>query len=642
MEEAPGSVRSVLMIVALSVHLGLCRGDPRITEVRLLCTEPRVNGSIVPDFAEVMREISVNVTSRGWGKSYLNSTVPPLYGLAQCHGDLNATDCLLCYAASRTRVPRCLPRPGRLYLDGCFIRYDEYEFYNETVDPVNDMVNCADANVTDQGGGGSMFANRVEMVLRNVTGKALAVRDRVGEEDMFGVDGIEGAYALAQCWSTLSLEQCKTCLRNASSLVKSCLPRAEGRAMNAGCFVRYSNQKFYSIPNGRGSLKLGTAIAVSLAAIAVASLLVVAAFLGYRTYSRAKQLRKGLLRLPTTVTKSNLYFKYETLEKATNFFDEKRKLGQGGAGSVYKGTLMNGKVVAVKRLVFNTRQWVDDFFNEVDLISGIQHKNLVSLLGCSIEGPESLLVYEYVPNGSLDQALFGEAKRKLTWEERIGIITGTAEGIAYLHGDCGIRIIHRDIKASNILLDKDLMAKVADFGLARCVAQDKSHLTTGIAGTLGYMAPEYLVRGQLTEKADVYAFGVLVLEIMSGRNSSVVAHGSFSLLQSVWMHHQSDDLISCVDPALWGEFPAVEAANVLRIGLLCAQASPKLRPSMSQVVRMLQDNGGEHPVPSPGQPPFLSPGCTQSFYETGMSSNTSNHTWGSQLQASGASSNGSL
>ncbi|GFP98945.1 cysteine-rich receptor-like protein kinase 42, partial [Phtheirospermum japonicum] len=182
---------------------------------------------------------------------------------------------------------------------------------------------------------------------------------------------------------------------------------------------------------------------------------------------------------------SNLNFKYETLEKATNYFDLSRKLGQGGAGSVYKGTLPNGKTVAVKRLFFSTRQWVDEFFNEVNLISGIEHKNLVKLLGCSIEGPESLLVYEFVPNMSLEHYIFDNNKvRILSWKERYNIIVGTAEGIGYLHGGCEYRIIHRDIKNSNVLLDENFEAKIADFGLARCFAADKTHLSTGIAGTL--------------------------------------------------------------------------------------------------------------------------------------------------------------
>ncbi|XP_039161964.1 cysteine-rich receptor-like protein kinase 1, partial [Eucalyptus grandis] len=233
-------------------------------------------------------------------------------------------------------------------------------------------------------------------------------------------------------------------------------------------------------------------------------------------------------------SKFSLYFKYKTLEKATNFFDDLRKLGQGGGGSVYKGLLPDGKVVAVKRLVFNTCQWADDFFNEVNLISGIRHKNLMRLLGCSIEGPESLLIYEYLPKRSLDLILFvNDATPVLTWEERLHIIIGIVEGLAYLHGGCGVKIIHRDIKTSNILLDENLTTKISDFGLARCIALDMSHLSTGIAGTLGYMAPKYLMRGQLTEKADVYAFGVLVLEILSGRKNSVYIRGLSSVLQLV-------------------------------------------------------------------------------------------------------------
>ncbi|PKI66366.1 hypothetical protein CRG98_013168 [Punica granatum] len=319
------------------------------------------------------------------------------------------------------------------------------------------------------------------------------------------------------------------------------------------------------------------------------------------------------------LSKSKLNFKYETLEKATNFFDDSRKLGQGGAGSVYKGILPSGKVIAVKRLVFNTRQWVDDFFNEVNLINGIQHKNLVRLLGCSIEGPESLLVYEYVPNRSLDQILFTDnAIHILNWHERLHIIKGTAEGLAYLHTGYGLKIIHRDIKTSNILLDEKMTAKIADFGLVRCVAPDRSHLTTGIAGTLGYMAPEYLVRGQLTEKADVYSFGVLVLEILTGRKNSVFAEGLGSVLQSVWRDYKSRNLHESMDPALGEDFPDMEVANVLQIGLLCTQASAELRPSMPEVVEML--NNKHCVVPDPKQPPFLSASVLSSDNSTRSSS----------------------
>ncbi|XP_018722128.2 cysteine-rich receptor-like protein kinase 1 [Eucalyptus grandis] len=191
----------------------------------------------------------------------------------------------------------------------------------------------------------------------------------------------------------------------------------------------------------------------------------------------------------------------------------------------------------------------------------------------------------------------------LTWEARLHIITRSAEGLAHLHGGCGVKIIHRDIKASNVLLDKNLTAKIADFGLARCIAPDESHLSTGIAGTLGYMAPEYLMRGQLTEKADVYAFGVLVLEILSGKKNSTYTQGSSSVLNSVWKHYKSNNLAACIDPALRGKFPVLEASRLLQISLLCTQACMELRPPMSEVIEMLHDK--DRVVPQPNQPPFV-------------------------------------
>ncbi|CAI0455140.1 unnamed protein product [Linum tenue] len=307
-------------------------------------------------------------------------------------------------------------------------------------------------------------------------------------------------------------------------------------------------------------------------------------------------------------------FKYETLEKATDYFSLSKKLGQGGAGTVFIGSLPNGQTVAVKRLIFNTSQWVEEFFNEVNLISGIQHKNLVKLLGCSIEGPESLLVYEYVPNKSLDQFLFGnfivEKNSKvvtLSWKQRLNIVVGAAEGLAYLHGERGspVRIIHRDIKSSNVLLDEDFNAKIADFGLVRHFGADKSHLSTGIAGTIGYMAPEYLVRGQLTEKADVYSFGVLVLEIVSGKrcNADFASVLNVALFVQVWFYYRTNRLIEAVDSSLDSDFPADEALTVLRIGLLCSQASVSLRPSMGQVIEMLTNRDSE--IAAPSQPPFM-------------------------------------
>ncbi|KAK2632868.1 hypothetical protein EUGRSUZ_L00961 [Eucalyptus grandis] len=493
------------------------------------------------------------------------------------------------------------------------------------------MLKCS-SNSTVPAERAAEFSDRVDRVLRYVVARALQKEPpgfAVAGED--GPEGAAGVYSLAQCWSTLDAGGCRVCLENATSMARSCAPGEEAWAMNAGCFLRYSTTKFYDPDSGGSSVVSITkavapiVVAIAPSATVVISLVLIGAWIGYKKYSEKKRVQNSLMQLRTSMSKFRLYFKYETLEKATNFFDDSRKLGQGGGGSVYKGILPNKKVVAIKRLVINTQQWADDLFNEVNLISGIQHKNLVRLLGCSIEGPESLLVYEYLANKSLDQVLLenypsqqasvqfailatgsfyckrcigpygfrvvNNATHVLTWEERLHIITGTAEGLAYLHGGCGMKIIHRDIKASNILLDENLTAKIADFGLARCIAPDKSHFSTGIAGTIGYMAPEYLTRGQLTEKADVYAFGVLVLEILIGRKNSV------------WKHYKSNNLAACIDLALQGKFPVLEASNVLQIGLLCTQASMELRPPMSGVVKMLHDK--DWVVPQPNQPPFL-------------------------------------
>ncbi|KAK3440680.1 hypothetical protein EUGRSUZ_B00956, partial [Eucalyptus grandis] len=360
--------------------------------------------NVVSNFIAVMREMSNSVADQRWVNYSLTSPPPAVYGLAQCHGDLIKTECFLCFTEGQTWNPPTIPNFGRLYLDGCFLRYDHYDFYNEAVDPTHDMLKCS-SNSTVPAERVAEFSDRVDRVLRNVMASAVLNKGfAVAGED--GVGGVAGAYALAQCWSTLDAGGCRVCLENATSMARSCTPREEARAMNAGCFLRYSTTKFYNVHVSGGSSRVRITIPIVSSAAAVTSLVLMGAYIGYKKYSKEKRVQNNIMQLRASMSKFSLYFKYEALEKATNFFDDSRKLGQGGGGSVYKGNLPNGKVVAVKRLVFNTRQWVDDFFNEVNLITGIQHKNLVSLLGCSIEGPESLLVYEYLPNGSLDQVLF--------------------------------------------------------------------------------------------------------------------------------------------------------------------------------------------------------------------------------------------
>ncbi|GKV07754.1 hypothetical protein SLEP1_g19483 [Rubroshorea leprosula] len=580
--------------------------DPRISVSGLFCgasVQPPGLVSLVPSFVKEMQNLSQLITTRHFATYHLDRTFAfPLYALVQCHHDLSQTDCLLCYANARTRLPRCLPSLSAcIFLDGCFLRYDNYSFYRESVSSTYDSVNCSVENVSLMGEDRVGFVRNVGYAVGNVT--AIALRN-----GGFGIVAAEGVYALAQCWDSLSVEGCRECLDKAAKAVKGCPPKKEGRGMNAGCYLRYSTEKFYNdsgdTGHGHGFSELKVISAIALATIAFSMLLCAATYAAYTRFSRMKREHRIIL---TSFNKSSLNFKYETLEKATDYFSLPRKIGQGGAGSVFMGILPNGRTVAVKRLIFNTRQWVDEFFNEVNLISGIQHKNLVQLLGCSIEGPESLLVYEYVPNRSLDHFIFDDKKSKLlSWKQRFNIIVGTAEGLAYLHGGSQVRIIHRDIKSSNVLLDEDLTPKIADFGLARCLAADKTHLSTGVAGTLGYMAPEYLVRGQLTEKADVYSFGVLILEIACGKRNSAFTKDSSTLLQTVWRLYKLNTLAEAVDPRIRDDSVAKEASRVLQIGLLCTQASVALRPSMAEVVQMLTNRDCE--IPFPSQPPFLNAG----------------------------------
>uniref|UniRef100_A0A251TBG1 non-specific serine/threonine protein kinase n=1 Tax=Helianthus annuus TaxID=4232 RepID=A0A251TBG1_HELAN len=281
-------------------------------------------------------------------------------------------------------------------------------------------------------------------------------------------------------------------------------------------------------------------------------------------------------------------FSYGDLRDATDDFSPANKLGEGGFGPVYKGTLDDERVIAVKQLSVASHQGKAQFIAEIATISAVQHRNLVKLYGCCIEGDKRLLVYEYLENKSLDQALFGDSKLSLSWTTRFEICLGLARGLAYLHEESRIRIIHRDVKASNVLLDADLNPKISDFGLAKLYDDKKTHMSTRVAGTIGYLAPEYAMRGHLTEKADVFGFGVVALEIISGRPNSdpTLEDEQIYLLEWAWNLHETNSEVELVDEEL-SEFDENEVKRVTRIALLCTQTSPMQRPSMSRVVAML-------------------------------------------------------
>ncbi|KAI5409043.1 hypothetical protein KIW84_054747 [Lathyrus oleraceus] len=288
------------------------------------------------------------------------------------------------------------------------------------------------------------------------------------------------------------------------------------------------------------------------------------------------------------------YFSLRQIKAATNNFDPENKIGEGGFGPVYKGILSDGAVIAVKQLSSKSKQGNREFVNEIGMISALQHPNLVKLYGCCIEGNQLLLVYEYMENNSLARALFGKPEQKLNldWRTRMKICVGIARGLAYLHEESRLKIVHRDIKATNVLLDKHLNAKISDFGVAKLDEEENTHISTRIAGTIGYMAPEYAMRGYLTDKADVYSFGVVALEIVSGMsNTNYRPKEEFVyLLDWAYVLQEQGNLLELVDPSLGSKYSAEEAMRMLQLALLCTNPSPTLRAPMSSVMSMLEGN----------------------------------------------------
>ncbi|XVF77715.1 hypothetical protein PTKIN_Ptkin14bG0069300 [Pterospermum kingtungense] len=319
--------------------------------------------------------------------------------------------------------------------------------------------------------------------------------------------------------------------------------------------------------------------------------------------------------------------------QATDTFSVNNKLGEGGFGPVYKGILANGQEIAVKRLSKSSGQGMNEFKNEVKLIAKLQHRNLVRLLGCCIHGEERILVYEYMPNRSLDSFIFDQTRGKvLNWSKRFEIICGIARGLLYLHQDSRLRIIHRDLKASNVLLDSEMNPKISDFGMARTFGGDQSEANTNrVVGTYGYMAPEYAIEGLFSIKSDVFSFGIPLLEIISGRRNRGFSHPSHSgnLIDYTWRLWKEGNPLDLADDFLVETDNLPKILRCIHISLLCIQQHPEDRPNMSSVVLML---GSEYELPQPKTPGFL-------FYKTPLETDSSSCKQGSssrnEISASG-------
>ncbi|XP_052620321.1 G-type lectin S-receptor-like serine/threonine-protein kinase SRK [Lactuca sativa] len=315
-----------------------------------------------------------------------------------------------------------------------------------------------------------------------------------------------------------------------------------------------------------------------------------------------------------------LLFSFASIMAATNDFSFQNKLGQGGFGPVYKGKLSDGREIAIKRLSRTSSQGLVEFKNELVLIAKLQHTNLVRVLGCCIHGEEKMLIYEYMPNKSLDFFVFDKnRKAELDWPKRFIIIEGIAQGLLYLHKYSRMKVIHRDLKANNILLDESMNPKISDFGMARICEQNVTEaMTNRVVGTYGYMSPEYAMRGVFSIKSDIFSFGVLILEIVSGRrNSSFVnLDDTYSLIGYAWVLWQQGDSLELKDLSLGNTCDEQQFLRTVHVALLCVQENAIDRPTTSEMISMLLNDSIS--LPTPNRPTFLMGGgdSKSTSYET--------------------------
>ncbi|PIA26311.1 hypothetical protein AQUCO_09500048v1 [Aquilegia coerulea] len=319
-------------------------------------------------------------------------------------------------------------------------------------------------------------------------------------------------------------------------------------------------------------------------------------------------------------------FRFKDLKRATNNFDDKNKLGQGGFGVVYKGVLPKENMeVAVKKFSRESMKGKDDFLAELTIINRLRHKHLVKLVGWCHTNGMLLLVYDFMPNGSLDNHLFNnnEEKTRLGWDRRYKIISGVASALHYLHNEYDQKVVHRDLKASNVMLDSDYNARLGDFGLARAIDNEKTsyaELEQGVPGTPGYIAPECFHMGRATRESDVFGFGAVVLEVVCGQRPWTKIAGFQFLADWVWTLHREGRILEAVDEKLEKDFVEEEAERLLLLGLACSHPIASERPKTQTIIQILSGA-----VPPPRVPPFK-PAFVWPMMGPGDDSNTSNNT----------------
>ncbi|KAL2946086.1 hypothetical protein AAZX31_U003500 [Glycine max] len=571
-------------------------------------------------------------TSKGYNHNSFGNNTPggddsAVYGLYNCRGDVVGYFCQFCVStASREVLQRCPNRVSAIVLyDFCILRYSNENFFgNVTVYPSWHAVQSKNVSSKEEIQKGLDF-------MRGLIRKATVETNLLYYMDGFNLSSTQKRYGLVQCSRDLTSDGCRECLEAMLAQVPKCCEQNLGwQVLAASCLIKYDDYIFYlfrtqasdtQTAKKRGASKSRIILIIGLSVLGALALLCFSVYcFWFRKRSRRGRGRGKDGRIPDTIDQSS-YHNVQTEEtlnvdlptiplitilKSTDNFSEASKLGEGGFGPVYKGTLPDGRQIAVKRLSQASGQGSEEFKNEVMFIAKLQHCNLVRLLACCLEGNEKILVYEYLSNASLDFHLFDERKkRQLDWNLRLSIINGIAKGLLYLHEDSRLKVIHRDLKASNILLDDEMNPKISDFGLARAFEKGQNQANTNrVMGTYGYMSPEYAMEGLFSVKSDVFSYGVLVLEIICGKKNSgfYLSECGQSLTLYAWKIWCAGKSLELMDPVLEKSCIESEVMKCIHIGLLCVQEDAADRPTMSTVVVMLASD--KMSLPEPNQPAF--------------------------------------
>ncbi|XP_073139392.1 cysteine-rich receptor-like protein kinase 15 [Henckelia pumila] len=588
----------------------------------------------------ILSSLPTKVDIHGFYNASVGQSPDTVYAAVLCRGDIQPEECRSCIQNATAELVNDCPyyKQAVQWNELCMVRYSNESMLGilKTF-PSWYWWSIKKASSPDQ------YMSDASKLLDNLRGQAAdggSLR-KVAAGNRSSAD-FQIIFSLVQCTPDLSPENCSSCLiRAAATIPIYCNNTVRCRVLWPSCNLRYMGLPFYNEtrlrelqalatsppplppsppppspvpglrqpqpspppppppqesapPGGGGGNNTRTVI---IASVSVGAVLIFVVFATIFLIKRSKKKPKQELDQSSRDINvdESLQYDFSEIKAATDNFSLASKLGQGGFGVIYKGKLSNGQDIAVKRLSLDSEQGDVEFKNEVLLVAKLQHKNLVRLLGFSIEGKERLLVYEFVKNRSLDKFLFDPVKQNdLDWETRYKIIWGISKGLLYLHEESRIKIIHRDLKASNILLDGDMNPKIADFGMARLFDVDETQAKTNkIVGTYGYMPPEYAMHGQFSAKSDVFSFGVLILEIVSGRQNRSFKNGDDmeDLLSMAWKQWRQGTEENIIDPVLRvGSSNLRDMFRCVHIGLLCVQENPNDRPTMASVVLMLSSS----------------------------------------------------